>query len=118
MKTIDLTLYGATGFTGQLVLAYLRKIISNQTIAIAGRRADKLASVNAKFNGSFKMMVANANDRAALDKISKRSKVILNTAGPFHRLGTHLIESCLANHCHYLDITGETFWVQDYIFLC
>ena len=46
----DLVVYGATGFTGQLVAAYLRAApeLQGKRWAIAGRSASRLAALEAK----------------------------------------------------------------------
>ena len=47
--------------------------------------------------------------------ICSRSKVVLSTAGPFHRYGSKLVAACIENGTHYVDITGENFWVKGLI---
>ena len=39
----------------------------------------------------------------------------MSTTGPFHRYGSKLVASCIKNHTHYVDITGENFWVKGLI---
>ncbi len=41
--------------------------------------------------------------------------MILSTTGPFHRYGSMLVASCIKNQTHYVDITGENFWVKGLI---
>jgi hypothetical protein len=36
---------------------------------------------------------------------------VLNTVGPFAKLGGEVVEACLAAGCHYLDTTGEQDWL-------
>jgi short subunit dehydrogenase-like uncharacterized protein len=59
--------------------------------------------------------VADGDDEEALDLITKRTKVIISTAGPFHKYGSKLVASCIKNSTHYVDITGETFWIKEMI---
>ena len=47
--------------------------------------------------------------------MTARSKVVLSTAGPFHRYGSNLVAACVKNATHYVDITGENFWVKGLI---
>ena len=60
-------------------------------------------------------MIADSDDEAALDILTSRAKVILSTTGPFHRYGSKLVASCVKNSSHYVDITGENFWVKGLI---
>ena len=53
--------------------------------------------------------------KVALDNLTSRARVILSTAGPFHRYGSKLVASCVKNNAHYVDITGENFWVKGLI---
>ena len=41
--------------------------------------------------------------------------MVLSTAGPFHRYGSNLVAACVKNASHYVDITGENFWVKGLI---
>ena len=58
------------------------------------------------------IFVANSDDHEALDEITKNTKVVLSTAGPFHRYSSNLVKSCVKNSSHYVDITGEFFWIE------
>ena len=45
----------------------------------------------------------------------KDTEVVLSTAGPYHKYGSDLLGACVKNGCHYVDITGESFWIKDMI---
>ena len=60
-------------------------------------------------------MIADSDDESALDVLTSRAKVILSTTGPFHKYGSKLVASCVKNSAHYVDITGENFWVKGLI---
>jgi short subunit dehydrogenase-like uncharacterized protein len=47
------------------------------------------------------------DDKENIDKALQGKKVLLNAAGPFTRTAKPLVESCLQNGVHYMDITGE-----------
>ena len=87
MKDLDIIVYGATGFTGRLCAAYLAASDRKVKWAIAGRNGDKLAEVNRETGANVEIIIADADDVAALDKLTARTKVVLSTAGPFHRYG-------------------------------
>ena len=114
-KDIDIVIYGATGFTGQLCVKYFQSLDLDIKWAIAGRNLGKLENVASKFSSNVEILVADADDEKGLKDICSRSKVVLSTAGPFHRYGSKLVTTCIENDTHYVDITGENFWVKGLI---
>ena len=114
-KDIDIVIYGATGFTGQLCVKYFQSLDLDIKWAIAGRNLVKLGNVANKFSTNVEILVADSDDEKALKDICSRSKVVLSTAGPFHRYGSKLVAACIENDTHYVDITGENFWVKGLI---
>ena len=114
-KDIDIVIYGATGFTGKLCVKYLSQNAKDLNWAIAGRSKTKLSQIAIRFAPQTEILLAAGDDEEALDKITERAKVIISTAGPFHRYGSSLVASCIKNQAHYVDITGETFWIKEMI---
>ena len=114
-KDIDIIIYGATGFTGQLCVKYFKSLETTVKWAIAGRNQEKLKKVAEENLATIEILIADSDDEVALDYLTSRAKVILSTAGPFHRYGSKLVASCVKNNTHYVDITGENFWVKDLI---
>ena len=114
-KNLDIVVYGATGFTGGLCVKYLKENYPGTKIAIGGRNKKKLRGVAEESSLNCEILVADGNDSEALDKITKRARVVLSTAGPFHRYGSKMVASCVKNGSHYVDITGENFWVREMI---
>ena len=114
-KDIDIIVYGATGFTGKLCVEYLASEERPTKWAIAGRNQDKLKKVADELCPDIEILIANSEDEDALDQLTQRTKVVLSTAGPFHRYGSKLVASCVKNNTHYVDITGENFWVKGLI---
>ena len=114
-KDIDIIIYGATGFTGKLCVKYFQSLKTSVTWAIAGRNITKLQKVAKHNQTEVEILIADSDDESALDQLTSRARVILSTAGPFHRYGSKLVASCIKNHAHYVDITGENFWVKGLI---
>ena len=115
MKNLDIIVYGATGFTGSLCVKYLNKKYSNIKWAIAGRNKSKLIKLSEKFDLKCEIFVADCHDINALNSITSKTRVIISTAGPFHKYGSSLVASCIKNNTDYVDITGETFWIKELI---
>ena len=114
-KKYKIVIFGATGFTGELCAKFMSERYSEIPMAIAGRNQEKLEKIKAKHNLNFPMIVADAFDNDALDKMCKDAEVVLSTAGPYHKYGSDLLSACVKNGCHYVDITGESFWIKDMI---
>lgn len=116
----DIVLYGATGFVGRQTVAYLASHPdmrhSGLRWAIAGRSRDKLEAVQRELRvPQAGILVADAQDAAALDTLTRQSRVVVSTAGPFALYGSELVAACVRHGCHYVDITGETPWVRGLI---
>ena len=114
-KDLDMVLYGATGFTGTLCAEYLAKNLEPTKWAVAGRNSSKLEKLVQSIGVDVEVIVADADDVEGLEAMTARSKVVLSTAGPFHRYGSNLVAACVKNATHYVDITGENFWVRGLI---
>ena len=87
-KKLDIIVYGATGFTGKLCLKYLKNNYSDLNWGIAGRNKNKLNNLIKIYALDCEVFIADGNDLAALDIITKKTKVVLSTAGPFYRYGS------------------------------
>ena len=129
VNTVDIVLWGATGFTGRLAAAYLSRQDSafasttiapgapraNLTFALAGRSRTKLEALHEEMGcaDSVPILVADAADKAAVDAVVMRARVVCSLAGPFVLYGSSIIESCARLGTHYVDITGEVAWVRN-----
>ena len=111
-KEYDLIIHGATGFTGQLICEYIYKHNDSKLIkwAISGRNLSKLESISKKYN--IDLFKVDSFEEKTLDLVTSKAKVIISVVGPYAIYGKQLIESCVNNNCHYLDITGESSFVQ------
>lgn len=96
-------LYGATGYTGQLIAEACAARGLSPTLA--GRSAEPLQALATRLGLPF--VVASLQDPAALDRALGGVKAVLHCAGPFSRTSAPMVEACLRTGRHYLDITGE-----------
>jgi len=113
----DIVVYGATGFTGQLVAEYLAshyKADGNLKWAMAGRSKDKLASVRDAIGAGADtpLIVADASDAASLQAMIDQTKSIVTTVGPYLLYGNELVAACAASGTDYFDLCGETPWMR------
>jgi len=100
---MDFVLYGATGYTGELIAR--RAVARGLRPLLAGRSADPLARLAAELGLAHR--VAAVDDSAALDRAIGHLPLVLNCAGPFSRTANAIAGACLRRRTHYLDITGE-----------
>ena len=112
-RPFDVILYGATGFVGRQTARYFAEHAPGVRWAVAGRSANKLKALAARFaQANPGIVVADADDAEALDALAARARVVLSTAGPFARYGSELVAACVRHGTHYVDITGETPWIR------
>ncbi|AMN48619.1 saccharopine dehydrogenase NADP-binding domain-containing protein [Psychrobacter sp. P2G3] len=132
-RAYAVVLYGATSFVGQITAHYLAQFLADKdnqngpdsepvTWAIAGRDQDKLeklqtelcaAQKGGKAEAKVDIIVANSNDDASLDEMTKQTQVIISTVGPYLKYGEPLIKSCTKNGTDYVDLTGEAIFIKD-----
>jgi short subunit dehydrogenase-like uncharacterized protein len=116
----DIVVYGATGFTGQLVAEYLAahyKGDSQLKWAMAGRSKDKLASVRDAIGApaDTPLIVADAGDPASLQAMVAQTRAVISTVGPYQLYGAGLLAASVAAGCDYFDLCGEPVWMRQMI---
>src|SRR3954447_7056320 len=116
-RELDIVVFGATGFVGRLVARYLAEHAPDGTrIALAGRSHEKLTRTRAGLPAAaegWELLTADSGDRASLDAMARRARVIATTVGPYHRAGLPLVEACAGAGTHYADLTGEVLFVHE-----
>jgi short subunit dehydrogenase-like uncharacterized protein len=116
---VDIALYGATGFVGGLIARHLAEHApTGVRIALAGRSEAKLAATRAALPASARdwpLIVADAADPAATDRLAPGARVVLSTVGPYAKYGLGLVGSCARAGTHYADLTGEVLFVREAI---
>jgi short subunit dehydrogenase-like uncharacterized protein len=113
----DIVVYGATGFTGQLVAEYLAQHHTGADApkwAMAGRNLDKLASVRDAIGApaDIALIQADAGDPASLQTMIDQTKSVITTVGPYLLYGNELVAACAASGTDYFDLCGETPWMR------
>ena len=116
----DIVVYGATGFTGQLVAEYLAahyKDDKSLKWAMAGRSLDKLKSVRDAIGAAAEtpLIVADASDAASLKAMVSQTKSVITTVGPYQFYGEALLAACVAAGTDYFDLCGEPVWMRQMI---
>lgn len=117
---LDIVVYGATGFTGQLVAEYLATHYKGDAAlkwAMAGRSLDKLKAVRDAIGAPAEtpLIVADASDPASLKSMVTQTKSVITTVGPYQFYGEPLLAACVAAGTDYFDLCGEPVWMRQMI---
>jgi short subunit dehydrogenase-like uncharacterized protein len=91
-------IYGANGYTGELIAREAAR--RGLRPILAGRSGESIEPLARELGLDVRIF---ALDRPSLDGVG----AVLHCAGPFIRTSGPMIDACLANGAHYLDITGE-----------
>lgn len=99
----DWLIYGANGYTGRLIAEEaarrgLRPALSGRNREAIQALADRLGTTP---------VPCGLDDAAALRATVAGRRLVLHCAGPFADTSPAMLEACLAEGAHYLDITGE-----------
>jgi short subunit dehydrogenase-like uncharacterized protein len=116
----DIIVYGATGFTGQLVAEYLAaKYGSDKGLkwAMAGRSLDKLKSVRDAIGApsDTPLVAADSSDVGSLKAMVDQTTSVISTVGPYQLYGSDLVAACVASGTDYFDLSGEPVWMRHMI---
>lgn len=116
-QTYDFVVYGATSFVGQLLARYLfERHGANGELrwALAARSRAKLEQVRSQLGADdLPLIIADANDEAALTAMCEQAEVVVSTVGPYMLYGSTLVEVCAATGTDYCDLTGEVPWARE-----
>ena len=85
-RSLDVIVWGATGFTGQLVSEYLLRtygVGKDLNWAIAGRNQEKLDQLNRVLGAQIPTLIADSKDRPSLDALVEQTAVVCTTVGPY-----------------------------------
>jgi short subunit dehydrogenase-like uncharacterized protein len=96
-------IYGASGYTGELVAREahargLRPVLAGRSEPRVGTLAGELGLESRTFD---------LHDAARLIRGLAGVRAVIHCAGPFARTSRPMVDACLAAGVHYLDITGE-----------
>ena len=117
-RPFDLVLFGASGFTGRLVAEVLHAATAGThgrerglRWALAGRDRARLEAVRRELGAEAPVLVADAHDAAALQRLVRQARVVITTVGPYQRHGEPLVTACAEAGTDYVDLCGEPLWM-------
>jgi short subunit dehydrogenase-like uncharacterized protein len=103
MTSDPLLIYGATGYTGRLVVD--AALARGLRPILGGRNAARVEALAAEHG--LEHRAAPLTDPAALERLLRNVSVVLLAAGPFSETAAPVVDACLGAGIHYLDLTGE-----------
>ena len=114
-REFDVVVFGATGFTGQLVTEYMAERYppaGELRWAIAGRSQAKLDAIAAGLHGEIECLVADSANAEDMRTLAARTRVVCTTVGPYAKYGSELVAACVEEGTHYCDLAGEIHWMR------
>ncbi|XP_073845711.1 saccharopine dehydrogenase-like oxidoreductase [Musca autumnalis] len=117
-EKIDAIIFGATGFTGQIVVENAIEIFNNFKWGIAGRNElkmkellEKLSKRTQKDLSQIPIVVADVGDQKSIENMANKCKIVLNCCGPYHLYGEIVVKACVEAGTHHVDISGEPQYI-------
>jgi short subunit dehydrogenase-like uncharacterized protein len=98
-----LVVYGAYGYTGELVAR--RAVERGLHPVLAGRDSERLARLGRELGCEWRAFPVSDPD--ALRRGIAGAGAVLNCAGPFAETARPVAEACIDERVHYLDVGGE-----------
>ncbi|MDB3867761.1 saccharopine dehydrogenase NADP-binding domain-containing protein [Gammaproteobacteria bacterium] len=119
-KSFDVVIYGATGFTGKLVVEYMQEKYGNDesvSWAIAGRSKEKLIAVSEdlKLGPNVPHLLVDSNDTDSIVSMVQQAQCVLTTVGPYQLYGANILQQCVIHGVDYVDLCGEPGWMHEMI---
>jgi len=102
-----IVVYGASGYTGRLVVAEARR--RGLDLVLSGRDGTKLRALA---RAGETARAAALDDRDALRHAFAGAAAVINCAGPFTRYGEPVLRAAIDTGVHYVDTTGEQGWIR------
>ncbi|MBM9485433.1 saccharopine dehydrogenase NADP-binding domain-containing protein [Pseudomonas sp. ICBG1301] len=109
MAKYPVVVYGASGYTGMLIMDWLidQRIPFTAVARNAARAQEMMAQRVVGLESATYEIIECAHEVDALVSVFKGARVVCNTVGPFINFGLTAVEAALKAGCHYLDPAGE-----------
>ena len=114
MAKHPVVVYGASGYTGMLIMDWLidQNIPFTAVARNVARAKEMMAQRVVRLESAVYELVQCEHDVEALIKAFKGARVVCNTVGPFINFGPTAVEAALKAGCHYIDTTGEQQYMR------
>jgi short subunit dehydrogenase-like uncharacterized protein len=114
MAQYPVVVYGASGYTGMLIMDWLidQQIPFTAVARSAKRVREMMAQRVVRLESATYEIVETEHTVEALTKVFRGAKVVCNTVGPFVNFGLTAVEAALKAGCHHIDTTGEQSYIR------
>ncbi|MTW10095.1 saccharopine dehydrogenase [Pseudoduganella eburnea] len=114
MAKHPVVVYGASGYTGMLIMDWLidQAIPFTAVGRNAGRIKEMMSQRVVRLEQAEYEIIEAEHNVDSLVKAFQGAKVVCNTVGPFINSGLVTVEAALKAGCHYLDTTGEQAYIR------
>jgi short subunit dehydrogenase-like uncharacterized protein len=114
MAKYPVVVYGASGYTGMLIMDWLidQQIPFTAVSRDARRTHEMMAQRVVRLESATYEVVETDHSVDALTKVFKGARVVCNTVGPFVNFGLTAVEAALKAGCHHIDTTGEQGYIR------
>jgi short subunit dehydrogenase-like uncharacterized protein len=114
MAKYPVVVYGASGYTGMLIMDWLidQQIPFTAVARSAKRVQEMMAERVVRLESATYEIIETEHTVDALAKVFKGAKVVCNTVGPFVNFGLTTVEAALKAGCHHIDTTGEQSYIR------
>lgn len=115
MAKHPVVVYGASGYTGMLIMDWLidQNIPFTAVARNAGRVKEMMAQRVVRLESAEYEIIEAEHNVDALVSAFRGAKVVCATVGPFVNSGIVTVEAALKAGCHYLDTTGEQAFIRE-----
>jgi short subunit dehydrogenase-like uncharacterized protein len=114
MAKHPVVVYGASGYTGMLIMDWLidQDIPFTAVARSASRVREMMAQRVVRLESARYEILEAEHDVDALTRAFTGAKVVCNTVGPFVNFGLTAVEAALKAGCHHIDTTGEQGYIR------
>lgn len=103
MNNKKIMIYGAYGYTGELIAR--EAVAKGYRPLLAGRSTKKLQPLAEELG--LPAMSVGLDSSETLERTLRDIDVVIHCAGPFSATAEPMLRACIASRTHYQDITGE-----------
>lgn len=103
MQQNTFLLYGANGYTGELIARFAGNY--GLQPVLAGRNEKAIRALAERLQ--LPCCILSLNNTDALQQQLSQTQLVVNAAGPYDVTAKPMVEACLQNGTHYIDLNGD-----------
>ncbi|BAV06104.1 Uncharacterized conserved protein [Filimonas lacunae] len=103
MQQNTFLLYGANGYSGEMIARYATQYGLQPTLA--GRRKEAIEPLAKELQLPYH--ITDLADTATLIALLQQFPLVVNAAGPYDITARPMIQACMQTNTHYMDLNGD-----------